>query len=297
MSWLQISFEISCDSAPALSNLLTDAGALAVTLLDAGDEPVLEPAPGATPLWTKTRVVGLFASEVNAASVLDRLRIMHAGDALPPHKIEHLEDQPGQRLCRDEVRPMRFGERLWVYPSWAAPPQPQAVNVRLDPGLAFGTGTHPTTALCLEWLGELPLRGLQLLDYGCGSGILAIAGLKLGARRAWAVDTDPQALEATRRNATENGVLKRLITVPPGGLQAVIVEVLVANILAGPVIDLAPAFARYVSRGGRIGLSGVLRDQAMLVRERYQSWFDMNQTVYREDWCLLTGRRGNAGLS
>ncbi len=295
MSWLKISFEVSSDSAPALSDLLTEAGALAVTLQDAGHEPVLEPAPGATPLWTKTRVVGLFASKVNAASLLHRLRIMHAADALPPHRIEHLQDQPWQRLCRDDFRPMRFGKRLWVCPSWAAPPQPGAVNVRLDPGLAFGTGTHPTTALCLEWLGELPLRGLQLLDYGCGSGILAIAGLKLGARRAWAVDTDPQALEATRRNATENGIDERLVTVPPRELPAVTVEVLVANILAGPIFDLAPTFARYVSRGGRIGLSGVLRDQAMLVLERYQPWFEMSQTVYREDWCLLTGHRRTEG--
>ncbi len=291
MSWLQISFEVSPDSASGVSDLLTEAGALAVTLQDAGDEPVLEPAPGATPLWPTTRVVGLFAGDVNAESVLDRLRGMGVDHALPPHRVEHLEDQPWQRLCMDEFRPMRFGERLWVCPSWTVPPQPEAVSVRLDPGLAFGTGTHPTTALCLEWLAELPLGGLQLLDYGCGSGILAIAGLKLGACRAWAVDTDPQALEATRRNAVENGVHEQLITVPPRKLEAVTTEVLVANILAGPIVDLAPMFATHVSRGGRIGLSGVLGDQAAPVRDCYQRWFEMNPTVYRDDWCLLTGQR------
>lgn len=291
MSWLQISFEISPDSASGLSDLLTEAGALAVTLQDAGDEPVLEPAPGSTPLWSTTRVVGLFAGDVKAESVLDRLRGMGADYALPPHRVEHLEDQPWQRLCMDDFRPMRFGERLWVCPSWTIPPHPEAVSVRLDPGLAFGTGTHPTTALCLEWLEGLPLRGLQLVDYGCGSGILAIAGLKLGARKAWAVDTDPQALEATRCNAVENGVHKRLLTAAPHELEAVTAEVLVANILASPIVDLAPTFAAHVSCGGRIGLSGVLRDQAALVSDSYQPWFEMHRTVYRDDWCLLTGRR------
>ncbi len=291
MSWLQISFEISPDSAPELSDLLAEAGALAVTLQDAGDAPVLEPAPGATPLWPTTRVVGLFASEVTAESVLNRLRSKGADYALATLRVEHLEDQPWQRLCMDDFRPMQFGKRLWVCPSWTDPPQPEAISVRLDPGLAFGTGTHPTTALCLEWLEGLPLRGLQLLDYGCGSGILAIAGLQLGARRVWAVDRDPQALEATRRNAAENGVHERLITRAPHKLEAVTTEVLVANILAGPIMDLATTFASHVSWGGRIGLSGVLRDQAALVNESYRPWFEMYQPVYREDWCLLTGHR------
>lgn len=295
MSWLQISFEIPLQFAPAFSDLLSDAGALAVTLRDAGDEPLLEPPPGTTPLWTTTRVVGLFADDVDAASMFDRLRSMGAGDPLPPHQIERLEDQPWQRLCMDEFQPMRFGDQLWVCPSWTVPPVPEAVNVRLDPGLAFGTGAHPTTALCLDWLAGLPLHGLQLIDYGCGSGILAIAALKLGASRVWAVDTDLQALEAARRNARENGVDDRLITAPPDKLTDTTAEVLVANILAGPIIELAATFAGHVSTGARIGLSGLLRDQAALVRDSYRRWFDMGPGVYRDDWCLLTGHRLDEG--
>ena len=291
MSWLQISFEIPPQSAPAFSSLLSDAGALAVTLRDAGDEPVLEPPPGTTPLWSNTRVVGLFAGDVDAALMLDRLRSMQDGEALPPHQVEHLEDRPWQRVCMDEFRPMRFGRRLWVCPSWTTPPEPEAVSVRLDPGLAFGTGSHPTTALCLEWLESLPLSGLRLIDYGCGSGILAIAALKLGASRVWAVDTDPQALEATHRNAAVNGVEERLVTALPGQLESATAQVLVANILAGPIIELAPVFAEHLPAGARIGLSGILQEQAPRVLDSYLHWFDMRQNVLREGWCLLAGWR------
>ena len=262
-----------------------------MTLQDAGDEPVLEPRPGTTPLWSTTRVVGLFAGDLDAAAMLNRLRSMQAGETLPPHQIERLEDRPWQRVCMDQFQPMRFGGRLWVCPSWAEPPDPDAVSVRLDPGLAFGTDSHPTTALCLEWLEELPLNGVELIDYGCGSGILAIAALKLGASRVWAVDTDPQALQAARRNAAENGVDERLVTALPDRLQGATAQVLVANILAGPIIELAPVFAEHLTDGARIGLSGILQEQADPVLARYQRWFEMRENVLREGWCLLTGQR------
>ena len=191
----------------------------------------------------------------------------------------------------DEFQPRRFGKRLWVCPSWTDPPRGDAVSVRLDPGLGFGTGSHPTTALCLEWLDGLSLAGRQLIDYGCGSGILAIAALKLGASRVWAVDTDPQALQATRRNAAENGVENRLVVAAPENFRGATAEILVANILANPLVDLASTFAGYLTPGARIGVSGLLAEQASLVSAGYRPWFALGQPVYRDDWCLLTGRR------
>ncbi len=293
--WLQISFDVPSQSAPTFSELLSDAGALAVTLKDAGNEPVLEPAPGTTPLWTCTRVVGLFDANVDAASLLEHLQSLQAEAGLPPHRIDHLPEQAWERLCMDEFKPMRFGSRLWVYPSWAIPPSSDAVSVRLDPGLAFGTGAHATTALCLEWLEGLPLQGRQLIDYGCGSGILAIAALKLGASRAWAVDTDPQALQATRRNAAENQVNGRLVATAPDKLAGITADVLVANILAEPLIELAPVFADHLSAGAWLGVSGLLRHQAARVSSGYRRWFDLDERVDRDEWCLLTGHRRGEG--
>ena len=192
-------------------------------------------------------------------------------------------------------QPMRFGRRLWVCPRWQTPPQPDDVTVMMDPGLAFGTGTHPTTALCLEWLDEHDIRDRTVIDYGCGSGILAIAAAKLGARQVWAVDYDPQALTATADNAAENGVGRRLSVHQPDELEELNCDILLANILAAPLLELAPRFAHLVRPNGQIVLSGILDEQADAVMAKYRAWFNMEPAATREEWVRLSGQRSNAG--
>lgn len=291
MTWVQIEFDASPGSAQSLSESLQEAGALAVTLQDGAEEPIFEPHPGTTPLWHITRVTGLFEAGLDMERLIDALQARLAPEPVPPHQIRELRDQVWERVCMDQFRPMRFGERLWVCPHWSTPPDPAAVNLRLDPGLAFGTGTHPTTRLCLEWLGRRRVVGSQLIDYGCGSGILAIAGLLLGAVHAWAVDTDPQALTATRQNARENRVAERLSAVPPKALPDIQADVLLANILAQPLTELAPTLAGHLGCGARIALSGILREQVAAIVEAYRPWVQVDPVTYRGDWALVTGRR------
>lgn len=285
---IQLIFDTSIEHADQLSELLNDAGALAVTLQDARDEPLYEPPLGTTPLWAHTQVISLFASrdDLNDAlvSVTDALGNM-------PHRIEALADKDWVREGLDSFQPLQFGARLWVCPGWCTPPDPLAVNLLLDPGLAFGTGTHATTALCLEWLSEAAVQRRTVIDYGCGSGILAIAAAKLGAHSVWAVDHDPQALQATHANAARNRV-DDLIHVgtpdlPPAG-QA---DILLANILARPLIELAPCFAALVRLQGNIVLSGILADQADEVSHAYRPYFDISPPVQRDGWVRLDGTR------
>jgi ribosomal protein L11 methyltransferase len=291
MSWTQITFETSSERVPALSELLDELGAQAVTLQDAGDQPIFEPPPGETPLWQATQIVALFGPDTDTSSVLDRLQGCVAPGPLPPHRVEQLADQAWERVCMDEFRPMPFGRRLWVCPSWSDAPAPPAVTVSLDPGLAFGTGSHPTTALCLAWLDGASVEGAQIVDYGCGSGILAIAALRLGARRAWAVDTDPQAWAATLENAGKNGVAERLHVCAPSELPLIEADILVANILARPLIELAPSLAAHVRVGGAIALSGILEEQASTIAAAYQPWFVTDAPALRDKWIRITGRR------
>ena len=204
--------------------------------------------------------------------------------------MEILEDKDWVRAWMDHYHPMQFGRRLWVVPSWTPPPEPDAINLLLDPGLAFGTGTHPTTALCMEWLDGLELTGKTVIDYGCGSGILAVAALLLGARVAYGVDNDPQALTATRNNAERNGVADRLQTFLPEDMPAVAADVIVANILAGPLAMLAPTLAAHSRPGAQIALSGIIRPQVDELRSVYEQWFSMNgEAIKEEDWCRLSG--------
>ena len=200
MSWLQIRLAITPDQAEALEDQLLDVGAVSVTFMDAEDQPIFEPDLNTTPLWSHTHLLALFEADTDPDALLAHLRLLRGGE-IPEHQIEVIEDQDWERSWMDNFQPMRFGRRLWIVPSWHAAPEPDAVNLLLDPGLAFGTGTHPTTALCLEWLDAQSLQGQSLLDFGCGSGILAIAGLLLGAEHAVGTDIDVQALEASRDNA------------------------------------------------------------------------------------------------
>ncbi len=294
--WLQLTLE-ALDHAPEqLEDALLQAGALAVTLEDAGDQPVLEPAPGETPLWTHTRITGLFDAQTDIEVVKKQLRrFLHTAD-LPECRLTALEERDWVRAWLDHFHPMRFGRRLWICPTCQTPPDPEAVNIRLDPGLAFGTGAHPSTALCLEWLDSADLRGQTLLDYGCGSGILAIAAAKLGAQRVWAVDIDPQALMASDDNAAENEVEDRIELADPSELPATLtVDILIANILAGVLIRLAPELARRVKPGGRLALAGILEAHADAVHAVFNRDFIFGSRRQREHWVLLEGRRREAG--
>lgn len=208
MPWIQIRINATAKTADKVSNMLLGRGAQAVTFMDAKDVPVYEPMPGETPLWGETEVMGLFDAETDPAPTIAFFQQIFGEDV--GYKVEQLEDKDWVREWMDHFHPMQFGERLWICPSWRDVPNPDAVNVMLDPGLAFGTGTHPTTALCLQWLDGLDLAGKTVVDFGCGSGILGIAALKLGAARVIGIDIDPQAIQASRDNAERNGVADQI---------------------------------------------------------------------------------------
>ncbi len=291
MPWLQLELEASPDSAEQLSELLHSAGAGAVTFQDAADQPLFEPPPGTTPLWNTTRVVGLFEADSDIPAILAYLQQQLEPEPLPPWYVNPLEDRDWVRAWMDNFQPMRFGERLWICPTGYNPPEPQAVNILLDPGLAFGTGTHPTTAMCLRWLDAHPPEGLEVIDYGCGSGILAIAACKLGALHVSGVDTDPQALLATHDNAEKNQVSNCIDAYLPADFHAHPVPLLLANILAGPLQSLAPRLSELVKPAGHIVLSGILAEQAETVMQSYQGNFDIQLVAQQEDWVCLAGQR------
>ncbi|MCQ6261117.1 50S ribosomal protein L11 methyltransferase [Alcanivorax sp. MM125-6] len=292
MAWQQLHIATDPDHADAFQDALENLGAAAVTLTDGADQPVFEPPPGARPLWNTTVVTALFGDDADPEALLAAL----AEQGLKPadHRVETLADQAWERAWMDDFQPMRFGQRLWIVPSWSEAPDVGAVNLKLDPGLAFGTGTHDTTALCLEWLDGADLNGRQVLDFGCGSGVLAIAALLLGAERALGTDIDPQALTASADNATANGVADGLTLCQPNDMPAGFqCDLLVANILAGPLIELADTLAGYCRTGAPMALSGILADQAQAVRDAYAPWFDLGPTRQRGDWVRIDGvRRG-----
>lgn len=292
MPWIQISFTVEQERASLLEAALENAGALAVTLGDAGDDPQLEPPPGAMPLWEGVKVTALFADEPGAESEVAALAQALGPLALETPRLERIADRAWERVWLDDFRPTRFGQRLWVCPQGQPPGDPDGVVVDLDPGLAFGTGHHPTTALCLEWLDGADLAGRTVLDYGCGSGILAIAALKLGAAWAIAVDHDPQALEATHANAAANGVGERLTVCLPDALGARLpADLAVANILAGPLVELAPRILASLRPGGALALSGVLAEQVATVAAAYAGAVRLDPVRQREDWALICGRK------
>jgi ribosomal protein L11 methyltransferase len=290
MPWLKISLRTLQEYSEALETLLLDEGAVSVSYADAEDNPVLEPAPGETPIWPDLILSALFDADTD----IEQIRMTLQNCTLPHSELhtELLPDQDWERAWMDDFKPMRFGERLWICPSWLEPPEPDAVNLMLDPGQAFGTGTHPTTALCLEWLDAHPPKDELVIDYGCGSGILAVAALKLGARHCWGIDIDPQALEATRANADKNGIPEaHLYVVQPEGLPPIKADLLIANILSGPLVELAPALSNLVKPEGKLILSGILEDQADNVITAYSPWFEMQQPVGKEEWIRLEGKR------
>ncbi|MFU7710638.1 50S ribosomal protein L11 methyltransferase [Aeromonas veronii] len=290
MPWIQIRINATAKTADKVSNMLLGRGAQAVTFMDAKDVPVYEPMPGETPLWGETEVMGLFDAETDPAPTIAFFQQIFGENV--GYKVEQLEDKDWVREWMDHFHPMQFGERLWICPSWRDVPNPDAVNVMLDPGLAFGTGTHPTTALCLQWLDGLDLTGKTVVDFGCGSGILGIAALKLGAARVIGIDIDPQAIQASRNNAARNGVADQIeLYLPADQPQDVEADVVVANILAGPLRELAPLIAGHGKPGSLMALSGVLESQAPELETIYGQWFEMDPTAVKEEWCRLSGRK------
>ncbi len=289
MPWLQVRLAITPDQAETYEDALLGVGAVSVTFMDAEDQPIFEPDLGTTPLWSHTHLLALFEADTDPVNLVAHLELL-TGAALPEHQIEHIADQDWERSWMDNFQPMRFGQRLWIVPSWHAAPEPDAVNLLLDPGLAFGTGTHPTTALCLEWLDGQDLSNCNVLDFGCGSGILAIAALLLGAPQAVGTDIDFQALEASRDNASRNGIdPARFPVYLPADLPQQPADIVVANILAGPLVSLAPQISSLVKPGGRLALSGILAEQADEVRAAYQDAFILDPTALKDGWVRISG--------
>lgn len=295
MPWQELSLTVRSDGLARVEAALDDVGALSVTLLDAADHPILEPAAGATPVWPEVVVHALFDADCDRAGVVDALQAMLGW--LGPEQVawRAVEDADWTRAWMDQFQPMQFGRRTFIYPWNIEPPtDPAAVVVRLDPGLAFGTGTHATTALCLQWLDGLDLDGRVLIDFGCGSGILAIAALKLGAARAIGIDNDPQALIASADNAERNAVDAHLQLFAPEQAPAIAADVLVANILAGALIALEDRLAAHCKPGALIALSGILDGQQDEVIAAFADDFRDIEVARQDGWVRISGRRRGA---
>lgn len=290
MEWRQFVMNLESIDLDRLETALIEHGAQSVTLTDAGDDAVLEPAPGETPLWSSTTVTALFSSDTDLEALNRHLRTALDLDRLPPIRIERLEDRVWEREWLARFGPMRFGRRLWVLPGDAeAPADDGAVVVRLDPGLAFGTGTHATTALCLEWLDEIDVAGRTVCDFGCGSGILGIAALKLGAASVEAVDVDLQAVTATRQNAATNGVEAQLRVANAASVPRRPFDIVVANILANTLIENAEAICSMLKPGGQLAMSGILSSQVDEVMGAFRGSIDFSSPLTRDGWARLSG--------
>ncbi len=293
MPWIQIKLNATNQNAEQIGDMLMEeTGALSVTFLDAHDTPVFEPLPGETRLWGDTDILALYDAECDSNWVIEQIKTSQMLAQDFAYKVEQLEDKDWEREWMDNFHPMKFGERLWICPSWRDIPEPDAINVMLDPGLAFGTGTHPTTALCLEWLEGLDLAGKTVIDFGCGSGILAIAAIKLGAERVIGIDIDPQALQASKDNAERNGVADQLnVFLPQDQPQDLVADVVVANILAGPLRELSPVISGLVKPHGVLAMSGVLDTQAQDVASYYQEQFSLDAIKEQNEWCRISGAK------
>ena len=297
MPFLELALPLRAEQQPRVEEARDYLGALSITLRDADaetpdEQAIFEPGVGELPLWPTITLDALFEAGTDRRGLVEAL-----GELLPwlePEQLAFREvaDEDWERAWMDQFKPMPFGLRLWFYPWNIEPPTDgDIVIVRLDPGLAFGSGTHPTTALCLEWLDGLQLAGKQVTDYGCGSGILAIAALKLGAAGAIGVDNDPQALTASNDNAQRNGVADRIQVFLPGEEPKAPADVFIANILAGPLGDLAPTFAAACKSGAPFAISGILAGQQDELLARYGEWFDDLRVDVREDWIRISGHR------
>jgi len=297
VKWLQIHITVEQAQVEFTETLLSSLGAVSVTLDDAENQDLLEPLPGETPLWNKVIVTGIYAQEegedidVTALETFIRTQL-----PTEPMRSEFLEDQVWERSWMDYYEPIQIGEKYWIVPEWIEPPEADAVNIKLDPGLAFGTGNHASTFLCLQWLGKTDVKDKVVIDYGCGSGILGVAALLLGAKKVYATDIDPQAVLATKQNAELNGVLENLYVGLPEEFNAEFknqqADILVANILAGPLMSLAKEFSTLIKSEGEFALAGVIEEQVTDVSSIYSEFFDIVEVEKREEtWCRISGSR------
>ncbi len=294
MNWLSLTLEAEAQHAEVLSNTLLQLGALSVDIADAragteGEQAIFgEPGGPMTAAWQASRVCGLFPADVDIACIVKTAsNALHLPAA--NFTVTNVPEQDWVRLAQTQFAPIQISSRLWIVPSWHTPPDPGAINIVLDPGLAFGTGSHPTTRLCLRWLDEHIKGGEVVLDYGCGSGILAIAALKLGAGRAFGVDSDLQAVLASRANAEQNRVQAAFYI--PQAVPRFQADVVLANILANPLKLLAPLLAAAARSGGVLVLSGILADQARDVEDAYRDWFDMHESCEEQGWVRICGMK------
>jgi ribosomal protein L11 methyltransferase len=297
MPWLELSLTVRAEQQPRVEEALDDLGSLSITLRDANaetadEQAIFEPGVGELPLWPTITLNALFDADIDRRGLSEALSELLPWLEPDQLSFRDVADEDWERAWMDQFKPMSFGRRLWIYPWNIVPPDDDELAiVQLDPGLAFGSGTHPTTALCLEWLDSLDLIGKHVIDFGCGSGILAIAALKLGAAAAVGVDNDPQALTASADNAERNQVADRLALFLPEDFAGEPAEVFVANILAGPLGELAPTFAALAKPGAPFALSGILQGQQEELLARYAEWFDGLRVDVREDWVRISGQR------
>lgn len=293
--WRVLRVAVPAAQAEVIEQVMEDNGALAVTMTDAEDHPLFEPPPGARPLWPRVQIEAIFGQDEDddlTRAACQNALASYLGDAAPTLVSQNLADQDWTRLWMDAFKPMRFGRRLWIVPSWHECPAPNDVNLRLDPGLAFGTGTHPTTALCLAWLDGQTEWPARVLDFGCGSGVLALAALALGSQFADGTDIDPQALTATLDNAERNGLSERIAVHMAEGFSAEPYDLVIANILSGPLVELADTLLSHLNVGGQLVLSGLLEEQAETVMAAYPCvTFDAPAVI--DGWCRLSGRRAH----
>ena len=292
MAWWQISIQCTDDELGQTEGILLSLGAVCITMCDAQDSPIYEPTPGESPVWPHMTMTGMFQQNRQGEDLYEELL-----EILPDHQSATarrsvLEDQNWERVHLQQFRPIRCAHNLWIVPSWLQPPDPEAIIIRLDPGLAFGTGSHPTTALCLAWMAHNNFNNQSVIDYGCGSGILSIAACKLGANRVFGVDIDPQAIDASLENARRNGINQDLLRVSlVSDLNVDKVDLLIANILSGTLVELAPKFANMIKPGAKILLSGILKTQVNDIKCAYQSCFNLDPISTREDWVMISGTR------
>lgn len=292
MAWWQFSLNCQASELEQVENLMMELGAVSISLSDAGDEPIYEPLPGDNPVWQESIVAATFDGASDHEFLHQQLTSQLPDHLAPGVRLKTLQDQDWDQAYKQHFHPLQCAPDLWIVPSWSKPPDPAATIIQLDPGLAFGTGSHPTTALCLAWLGTSDIDGRRVIDFGCGSGILAIAAIKLGARQVIAVDIDAQALTACHSNMEVNGINSEQIQVMlPEALDESTVDLLIANILAGPLLRLAPRFAELVEPGGQILLSGILKTQLEDIQLAYQPYFNLDPASLREDWVCISGNR------
>lgn len=291
-NWQQINCHCNKVFQDVISECMEEANALSITFQDAGDTPVLEPLPGETRLWDDLILTALFDGNDDLSILLASLKMNKQQWQISSIQLETLEDQDWERAWMDDFTPMQFGENLWIYPSWNQIPDDNSTKIILDPGLAFGSGTHPTTAMCLEWLDENPPKDLSAIDYGCGSGILAIAAIKLGANTLLATDIDQQALIATKDNMLKNQIPDTAIKCCfPEEIPSEPVDLLIANILSGPLVELAETFSQLTKVGGKIVLSGILEQQIEDIVNAYQKYYNDIEIIAKEGWIRVSAQR------